>query len=104
MHNEIVEEWILKAEEDFIAAEGLEPMETPYVICFHCQQCIEKYLKAFLAANGEIPPSTHNLIRLNTIATKYEESLNDIFDDIEELNPYSVAIRYPGIMVIEEDA
>lgn len=104
MHNEVVEEWLQKAEEDYRAIVRLDPAETPYVICFHCQQCIEKYLKSFLAANGETPIPTHNLIRLNNSATKYENSLEEIYDSLEELNPYSVPIRYPGIMVTKEDA
>ncbi|MGP8323704.1 MAG: HEPN domain-containing protein [Methanosarcinaceae archaeon] len=104
MHSEVVREWLQKAEEDYNAVVKLEPAETPYVICFHCQQCIEKYLKAFLTARGEIPPPTHNLIRLNSTATEYEKSLDVIYDFLEELNPYSVAIRYPGMSVTSEDA
>ena len=104
MHSEVVREWLQKAEEDYNAVVKLEPAETPCVICFHCQQCIEKYLKAFLTACGEIPPPTHNLIRLNSTATEYEKSLDAIYDFLEELNPYSVAIRYPGMSVTSEDA
>ena len=103
MHSEVFKEWLQKAEEDYNAVVKLEPAETPYVICFHCQQCIEKYLKAFLTVYGEVPPPTHNLIRLNSIATEYEKSLDQIRDSLEELNPYSVAIRYPGIPVAPED-
>ena len=104
MHSEVVREWLQKAEEDYNTVVKLEPAETPYVICFHCQQCIEKYLKAFLTARGKIPPPTHNLIRLNSTATEYEKSLDAIYDFLEELNPYSVAIRYPGMSVTSEDA
>ena len=104
MQNEIVIEWVKKAEEDYKAASYLLPKETPYVICFHAQQCIEKYLKAFLIMCGETPPQTHNLIRLNSIASEYNHSLDDIYSSLEELNPYSVPIRYPGISVTEEDA
>jgi HEPN domain-containing protein len=104
MHDERVEEWILKAEEDYKSVIRMNPMETPNVICFHCQQCIEKYLKAFLVANGETPPITHNLIRLNNLAEKYEKSFEEIYDLLEELNPYSVLIRYPGIIATPDDA
>jgi len=104
MHSEVVREWLQKAEEDYNTVVKLEPAETPYVICFHCQQCIEKYLKAYLTARGKIPPPTHNLIRLNSTATEYEKSLDAICDFLEELNPYSVAIRYPGMSVTSEDA
>jgi len=43
--------WIKKAENDLVAAEHLLTARphTPYdTICFHAQQCAEKYLKAFL--------------------------------------------------------
>ena len=104
MHDEVVKEWIQKAEDDYKAIIKLDPVDTPYVICFHCQQCIEKYLKALILAYGEVPPVTHNLIRLNSIAAKYESSLEEIFDLLEELNPYSVPARYPGIIVTEDNA
>jgi len=104
MHKEVVEERVQKAGEDYNAVLRLEPAETPYVICFHCQQCIEKYLKAFLAANGESPAPIHDLILLNESATEYEKSLDEIFDSLDELNPYSVAVRYPRIIVTKEDA
>ena len=43
-------EWIAKAEEDMTVAEWLHqaPRGMPAPIVFHCQQCIEKYLKAIL--------------------------------------------------------
>lgn len=49
--NELTKEWILKAEQDFNAANllmyaGEAPI--PDYVCFHCQQCAEKYLKAYL--------------------------------------------------------
>jgi hypothetical protein len=32
------------------------------IICFHCQQSAEKYLKAFLFSNDIEPDKTHNLV------------------------------------------
>ena len=47
---------LLKADKDIKAAEVLlNTDEREYhcdVICFHCQQCIEKLLKAFLLNNN----------------------------------------------------
>jgi HEPN domain-containing protein len=47
---EITKEWVFKAEQDFDAADllmhaGESPI--PDYVCFHCQQCAEKYLKAY---------------------------------------------------------
>lgn len=48
--NELVEEWIYKAEGDYKVALREYKSEDPNydAICFHIQQCIEKYLKAIL--------------------------------------------------------
>jgi len=48
MREKLVKEWIYKAEEDFEAAILLarkKRKSVPDVVCFHAQQCIEKYLR-----------------------------------------------------------
>jgi HEPN domain-containing protein len=48
MSEAYLQEWIRKAEEDYTAATVLARRRkhpTPSVVCFHCQQCAEKYLK-----------------------------------------------------------
>ena len=55
----VVREWIEKADNDLknathtltLGAEG--PTDT---ICFHSQQCVEKYLKRFLSLSKSISP------------------------------------------------
>ena len=49
--NEVVKEWVEKAESDFDTAElSRHGGEASIInsVCFHSQQCAEKYLKAFL--------------------------------------------------------
>ena len=49
--NPLTLEWIEKAEGDYITTQKLLPTTNPQlydIICFHAQQCIEKYLKAWL--------------------------------------------------------
>jgi HEPN domain-containing protein len=49
--NGVVAEWVEKAEGDFHSAERelRARKDTNYdAVCFHAQQCAEKYLKAFL--------------------------------------------------------
>ena len=43
-------EWIHRAEEDYTVAKGIIDFHPPpySAICYHAQQCIEKYLKAIL--------------------------------------------------------
>ncbi len=57
-------EWVAKAEEDFLAAvdlarRGKRPLWN--VVCFHTQQCAEKYLKARLEEGGLSVPKSHDL-------------------------------------------
>lgn len=48
---EEIGEWIAKAEEDYAGAVDLQRRRKnplPNLVCFHAQQCAEKYLKAYL--------------------------------------------------------
>jgi HEPN domain-containing protein len=47
---ELIKNWIAKAESDLKTAEDELSTEKPATdtICFHAQQCVEKYLKAYL--------------------------------------------------------
>jgi HEPN domain-containing protein len=61
---ESVVRWIDKAEHDLLAAEHtmqLAESGLTDIICFHCQQCAEKYLKALLVSLGVHFPKTHDL-------------------------------------------
>ncbi len=63
----LTSEWVAKAEGDFIVAERLLRARKQPVydaICFHAQQCAEKYLKAFLQENDRDVPKTHKLLDL----------------------------------------
>ncbi|MBC8525938.1 MAG: HEPN domain-containing protein [Candidatus Cloacimonetes bacterium] len=64
--NKLVEEWIHKAENDFLDAENnLKSQQIPTdTVCFHCQQVAEKYLKAYLISRNKSFPQIHNLIHL----------------------------------------
>lgn len=48
-------EWVQKAEEDFLVARWIAegPTCSFNAIGFHCQQCIEKYLKGQLSDRSE---------------------------------------------------
>ncbi|MFO0967315.1 MAG: HEPN domain-containing protein [Gemmataceae bacterium] len=56
-------EWVKKADKDFIVAREAAASETPLhdAVCFHCQQCAEKYLKALLVEHSLSVPKTHDL-------------------------------------------
>lgn len=57
-----IQEWINKANKDIKAVEKLEKEEDiTEIVCFHCQQAVEKYLKALLLSNNEDIQKTHNI-------------------------------------------
>lgn len=63
-------------------------------ICFHVQQCIEKYFKALLIAHGQTFQRTHNLSALarNLGNRAGENPLDDAA--FSTINPCAVSIRY----------
>jgi HEPN domain-containing protein len=93
--------WIEKAKHDIVAADILlsaQP-QTPYdVVCFHCQQAAEKLLKGYLVRVEKEFPFTHNLVMLSEIIHKSfpDCKIEKIYCALDILDPYSVAIRYPG--------
>jgi len=97
MSEQWFEEWVEKAEEDFRAASALEPESVPSVICFLCQQCVEKYLKAALVRHEMPTQKTHNLILLNAMVSEKDKRFAELEDQLALLNPYSVLSRYPGM-------
>ena len=94
----LARQWIAKAEEDLLNAEHTLtlrencPVST---VCFHAQQCAEKYLKALLACRGIEFPKTHDLVVLFNRFGK-ESDLELRMEDIQPLNRYSIEARYPG--------
>ena len=92
-----VEPWILLADKDLCAAEIILNNEFPLtnIVAFHCQQTIEKYLKAFLIENDVPLIKTHDLVKLNELIQK----IRNLGIDEEKLviiNDVYVESRYPG--------
>ena len=99
MREKLVEEWIYKAEEDFESAIFLmrkRKKPVPDVICFHAEQCVEKYLKAYLVQNDVEPPEIHDLQRLRRLCVDIDRAFDGISEDLDVLNAYAVNFRYPG--------
>lgn len=103
----ITQEWVKKAEGDWLAAQQLyRARKHPNydVACFLTQQCAEKYLKARLRESGIRFTKTHDLVRLLTLATRVEQSWNSLLPQVGALSDYAVDIRYPGISATKADA
>ena len=68
-------EWVEKAEGDWNMARQLKRVRKDVNydgVCFHCQQSVEKYLKARLEEAGISFPRTHDLIKLLALAIQVE--------------------------------
>ena len=105
-NKDIAEEWFKIADLDLSSAEFLQKMNpVPIeIICFHCQQSAEKYLKGFLALSGEDIKKTHDLIQLNKMCQEYDKNFETIAEECLMLTDYGVQVRYPFPMdVIESD-
>lgn len=97
--NEVTEEWVLKAEEDFHSADALlHTVDVPYAgtASFHCQQCAEKYLKAFLQEQGVQFERNHELLPLLDLCAHLDSDFRELENNLKRLERYAVAIRYPG--------
>ncbi|NOY79974.1 MAG: HEPN domain-containing protein [Kiritimatiellaeota bacterium] len=93
-----VRAWVEKAEHDLRNAEYVLTLKENCptdTVCFHCQQCAEKYLKALLVSRGVAFPRTHDIVLLLNLA-KRECGLVLAVENVQPLNRYSVESRYPG--------
>lgn len=99
MTEQLVKEWLDKAEEDFrVLTElyGKSPSDFATTICFHSQQCAEKYLKAVLTKYGIEPPWIHMLETLLDLILENKPELENFRDKLAQLTPYATEYRYPG--------
>lgn len=89
--------WVRKAEADLEGASDLaRPARRYYdLICFHCQQSAEKYLKAFLIECGVPFPKTHRLEDLLLLVLPHDASLRKLRRTLVALTRYAVDYRYP---------
>jgi len=94
----VAREWMSKAENDLkTAAHTLKlgadcPTDT---VCFHAQQCVEKYVKALLVVL-EIPfPKTHDIGVLIGLMPKHA-TLSLTVEQQRRFTEYATVMRYPG--------
>ena len=95
----ITREWVDKAEADFATARReLRVRKQPNydAVGFHCQQCIEKYLKARLQQDRIVFTKTHNLRTLLELLLPSYQTWNVLSPDLLILNSFAVVYRYPG--------
>ena len=88
-------QWFAKADEDLRAVERLYEDDAAFfagVIGFHCQQCIEKYLKAFIIYKEAEFKKTHDLDMLKKDCTRIDGDFAGL--NFRNLTDYAVDFRY----------
>ena len=94
----VARQWAEKAENDFRTAKHTLKIKANCptdTVCFHAEQCVEKYLKAILSLRGIDFPKTHNLAELvrrlpNNVSVQFS------VEEQELLTDYATVTRYPG--------
>lgn len=97
-------EWQRFAAMDLDSAEYLLKMHpVPIeIICYHCQQSAEKYLKGYLVLCGKNPPKIHDLDELCKLCMRLFETFKNIADNCSDLTAYGVHSRYPMDLMLDE--
>jgi HEPN domain-containing protein len=93
-----VEDWLARAAQDLRAAQVDLEAEPPLDAdaAFHCQQAVEKALKALLARYDEPFRKTHDIGELALACLVLEPSLEALLRESAPLTEYAWRFRYPG--------
>ena len=92
-----IKQWIIKGDHDLGTAKitFLHIPEYLDTVTFHCQQAVEKYLKAFLVFLSKPFRFSHDLVYLLDLISENDPDFTNYYDSISELQGYAVEIRYP---------
>lgn len=97
-NEETVRNWIFLANGDLKTAEDVLNTEDPVTssVCFHAQQCVEKYLKAYLSGVGKPFGKTHDIAELIEICKQCDKDFDKLYQlKAYKLTRYAVEVRYP---------
>jgi len=102
---DIVSEWLQIAYDDYDSAKYLYDNKRPNpveIICYHCQQAVEKSLKAFMCANNLYIPRTHDTGLLCQSCADIDSDFLNFHESCEEIAVYATQTRYPIRVEIAE--
>ncbi len=101
---EYLKQWLYRANEDISVVDALSNQQTEFytsTICFHCQQAVEKFFKAFLVYNKVEFPKTHDVDFL-LIKCKQINNIDFEYIELKDLSDFGVDIRYPDDFYIPD--
>lgn len=90
--------WLAKAENDLkIGQDELRTAQPASdMVCFHLQQCVEKYLKAYLTLRQKPFRRTHDIAELIELCRELDPEFEELYGlQADRLTVYAVDIRYP---------
>ncbi len=98
-------EWLEYARQDWQAANHLTTAkrELYKIICYHCEQAVEKALKGFLVFHEIDFPRTHDLVELCKLCSNIDLRYHEIAGDCSVLTGYGTQMRYPSGVEVDED-
>jgi HEPN domain-containing protein len=102
-----VKEWIRFAQMDLDSSAALAERFRPplEIVCYHCQQAVEKILKAYIIANTNAPPQkTHDLKTLLNVCVQYCAEYDKFRNICGNLTSYILLTRYPSGIDLTEHA
>jgi HEPN domain-containing protein len=100
-----ITQWIRVAQMDFDSALTLSKVQYPTpleIICYHCQQSVEKILKAYFIAKENRLTKTHELDDLIEKCKKYSFDFDKFKSFCAKLTLYTTTTRYPPIIDLTE--
>lgn len=99
----IASEWLSKAQDDLRTVELLQTFDQypTAVAAFHCQQAVEKSLKAYLAAHDVPFLYKHDLGYLLDLCRSVDAECAALESEISGLTPYAVEMRYPADLPLQ---
>ena len=101
-------EWVQCAEADYdVACHLLRRCKrfSTKAICFHCQQCVEKYFKARLIEAGRLFPNTNDLEQLLNLLLPIEPLLAASQPALGALTAaYGIQFRHPCDLALKQNA
>ena len=88
--------WLSQAKEDLKTVELLVKGGRFYMACFLSQQAAEKFLKAYLYAQGEEMVFGHSISKLCSQCARYSGSFKKLHPAIKNLDQFYIEARYPN--------
>lgn len=93
-----LKQWIIKGDHDLGTAQITYMYIPEYLdtVTFHCQQAVEKYMKAYLIFLNTPFKFTHDLVYLLDLISEKDSDFDAYYDLLSELQGYAVEVRYPN--------